>query len=118
MKEIEVYNAFKERNETVLVDDNMYHWLRRNKKEIHFNNRGYPMIEAFEKMRPLHCVVYYLNKKEWSVQWQTGLHHRNENKLDARISNLEMRDWDSHGLEHSLKKGYYATPRPDKLRIA
>lgn len=118
MKEIQVYNPWKEEEEIVLIDDNMYQWLHKHSKELKMNNRGYPMLEAFGKLRPLHCVVYYLNRKIWSEQWKTAVHHKNQSKLDARIKNLELVDWDSHGLVHAVEKGYYATPRPKDLRIA
>lgn len=102
----------------VYLDDDFAHWIDEHNKEVHFNNRGYPMIEAFGKMRPLHCVLYYLHHKIWSQQWKTGIHHKDGDKLNCRINNLELISWQSHKEIHNKDRTYWTPPRPKALRIA
>lgn len=97
-KVLSLHNEFKHEDSKFILDSNMYDFFKDS--ELKWNNYGYLMVEYEGKLRPLHCVIYYLTFGVWSKQYETAIHHKNGFKIDNRIQNLEIIDWYSHRALH------------------
>lgn len=65
---------------------------------------GYPSVSVYDKKIFVHRLIYqyYYNIKLKTLEW---VHHINENKLDATITNLKMMTAEEH-------QSYHAKGRP------
>lgn len=125
MKVFNSYNKQKERNETILLDDVIFDLFTERNTQLKWNNFGYAMLLCYTdlqnkklSLKPLHTFVYRYFKGVWSVQFETGVHHRDENKLNNTIDNLELVDWYSHKALHMETREYWTPPAPYAMKVA
>jgi hypothetical protein len=70
---------------------------------------GYPgKIYTFGHRALEHHIVWWQNTGQ-TVPKGFLLHHKNENKLDNRFENLELKQWGNHTSEHNLKTTLFTT---------
>ena len=107
-----VHDPFNNTDITLKLNDIIFRMLEET--ELHVNDRGYVMILWEERMRPLHAWIYYVLKGEWSVQYKTCIHHKDEDKHNNVLANLELLPWEDHRKLHGTNN--YTNPKG--LRIA
>lgn len=125
MKTFISYNKLKGEFCDVILDDQIFFLLIERGTRLKWNNYGYPMIECYInvrekilKLKPLANFVYYYYYKEWAQQFDTAIHHLNQNKLDNRIENLQMVDWDDHKQIHIKDRVVWTPPAPHNMKVA